>query len=186
MPATEVLVLGAGAAGLAAARDLSQAGRRVAVLEARDRWGGRVLTHREAAWPLPVELGAEFIHGEAEDTMERGASGPASRGDAPRSPRLGAWRSAAPDTRHVVAVRRGVPADPATQDRRLLRDLPVPALLRPQRPANRAVARRGLPRRLRRSHQRAGAGRRRRGDGRGGPPPPHVRSRDPSLTSTIS
>jgi monoamine oxidase len=70
MAATDVLVVGAGAAGLAAARDLSQAGRRVTVLEGRDRWGGRVLTRREAAWPVPVELGAEFIHGQAEDTME--------------------------------------------------------------------------------------------------------------------
>src|SRR4051812_42921923 len=70
MASTDVLVLGAGAAGLAAARDLSQAGRRVIVLEGRDRWGGRVLTRREPAWPVPVELGAEFIHGEAEDTTE--------------------------------------------------------------------------------------------------------------------
>lgn len=68
--AADVVVLGAGAAGLAAARDLSQAGRTVTVLEARDRWGGRVLTHRDPAWPVPVELGAEFIHGRAEETME--------------------------------------------------------------------------------------------------------------------
>src|SRR6185295_19891781 len=54
----------------AAARDLSQFGRRVAVLEARDRWGGRVFTQRSPAWPVPVELGAEFMHGEAEDAME--------------------------------------------------------------------------------------------------------------------
>jgi monoamine oxidase len=70
LSAAEVLVIGAGAAGLAAARDLSQAGRRVAVLDARDRWGGRIFTHREAAWPVPVELGAEFVHGAAEETME--------------------------------------------------------------------------------------------------------------------
>src|SRR5438552_6685058 len=67
--AADVVVIGAGAAGLAAARDLSQAGRTVTLLEARPRWGGRVLTLREPAWPVPVELGAEFIHGEAEDTM---------------------------------------------------------------------------------------------------------------------
>jgi monoamine oxidase len=66
---SDVIVIGAGAAGLAAARDLSQAGRRVTLLEARDRWGGRVLTHRDPAWPIPVELGAEFLHGKAEDTM---------------------------------------------------------------------------------------------------------------------
>src|ERR1041384_6304116 len=42
-----VLVIGAGAAGLAAARDLSKAGREVIVLEARGRIGGRVFTHTE-------------------------------------------------------------------------------------------------------------------------------------------
>jgi len=66
---SDVVVIGGGAAGLAAARTLSQAGLRVAVLEARGRWGGRILTRREAAWPVPIELGAEFIHGAADATM---------------------------------------------------------------------------------------------------------------------
>src|SRR5262252_3480383 len=69
MTRADVVVIGGGAAGLAAARRLSQAGRKVIVLEARDRWGGRVHTVRPAAWPIPVELGAEFIHGEAAETM---------------------------------------------------------------------------------------------------------------------
>jgi monoamine oxidase len=56
-------VIGAGVAGLAAARRLTAAGRRVAVLEARDRIGGRIHTLRPAG--RPVELGAEFIHGES-------------------------------------------------------------------------------------------------------------------------
>ncbi len=64
----DVVVLGAGAAGLAAARGLSQAGLQVAVIEARDRVGGRVLTRHDAGWPVPVELGAEFVHGAAEAT----------------------------------------------------------------------------------------------------------------------
>ncbi len=59
----DVIVIGAGAAGLAAARDLSGAGLRVAVLEARERIGGRIHTVRSAEVPLPVELGADFIHG---------------------------------------------------------------------------------------------------------------------------
>jgi monoamine oxidase len=59
----DVLVLGAGVAGLAAARELSQAGLRVVVLEARDRIGGRIFTQHVPGHPLPVELGAEFIHG---------------------------------------------------------------------------------------------------------------------------
>jgi monoamine oxidase len=62
-PTADVLVLGAGAAGLAAAHELSQAGLRVIVIEARDRIGGRILTQHVAGHPLPLELGAEFIHG---------------------------------------------------------------------------------------------------------------------------
>jgi monoamine oxidase len=61
----DVIVLGAGAAGLAAARELAQAGRSVLVLEARERVGGRCWTRRMAGLEIPVELGAEFIHGEA-------------------------------------------------------------------------------------------------------------------------
>jgi monoamine oxidase len=57
----EVVIIGAGVAGLTAARELSAAGARVLVLEARDRLGGRVMTHHAAEGP--VELGAEFVHG---------------------------------------------------------------------------------------------------------------------------
>lgn len=66
----DAMILGAGAAGLAAALDLSRAGLRTTVLEARDRIGGRILTLHDPQWPAPVELGAEFIHGEAEETFE--------------------------------------------------------------------------------------------------------------------
>jgi len=65
---TDVAVVGAGAAGLACARELRRQGFRVAVFEARGRIGGRILTHRDARVPLPAELGAEFIHGEAAET----------------------------------------------------------------------------------------------------------------------
>jgi len=65
----DVLILGAGAGGLAAARDLSQAGLRVTVIEARPRVGGRILTLHDPRSPVPLELGAEFIHGEAPETL---------------------------------------------------------------------------------------------------------------------
>src|SRR5437764_563714 len=64
---TDVLVIGAGAAGLAAARALTDAGRRVVVLEARDRIGGRVWTDHTFG-SIPVERGAEFIHGDRAGT----------------------------------------------------------------------------------------------------------------------
>jgi monoamine oxidase len=66
----EVVVIGAGVAGLAAARDLRRNGFRVVVIEARRRIGGRVLTHFDRAVPLPIELGAEFVHGEAPWTRQ--------------------------------------------------------------------------------------------------------------------
>ncbi|HEX6065109.1 MAG TPA: FAD-dependent oxidoreductase, partial [Longimicrobiales bacterium] len=53
MPTTyDTIIIGAGAAGLAAARDLTEAGRTVLVLEARDRIGGRVHTTVDAATAL--------------------------------------------------------------------------------------------------------------------------------------
>src|SRR6266851_10476422 len=61
--ATDVLVLGAGVSGLAAAGRLAEAGCTVRVLDARDRVGGRILTRRGGEWPVPVDLGAEFIQG---------------------------------------------------------------------------------------------------------------------------
>ncbi len=67
---TDVLILGAGVAGLAAAGSLSHAGMRVIVLEARDRVGGRVLTTHPADANVAIELGAEFIHGRPPETFE--------------------------------------------------------------------------------------------------------------------
>src|SRR5262245_5958440 len=58
-----VLVIGAGLSGLAAARRLADSGFYVMILEARDRIGGRVHTVRDSRGPIPVELGAEFLHG---------------------------------------------------------------------------------------------------------------------------
>lgn len=70
MDAIDVVVVGAGAAGLAAARVLHERGVRVLVLEARDRAGGRAYTLQTQTGAYPVELGAEFIHGKADSTMQ--------------------------------------------------------------------------------------------------------------------
>lgn len=67
---TDVIVVGAGAAGLAAARALRDHDLDVIVLEARDRIGGRVFTHHDSQSDLPIELGAEFIHGAAPELDE--------------------------------------------------------------------------------------------------------------------
>jgi phytoene dehydrogenase-like protein len=92
------VVIGAGAAGLIAARDLGRAGKRVTILEARDRCGGRIHPLPSAEFGYPAEGGAEFIHGEAPIThrllREAGAlplqgarwnvkNGKFSRGDPP-------------------------------------------------------------------------------------------------------
>ena len=62
----DVLIVGAGAAGLAAGRALTAGGMGVAILEARDRIGGRIFTVHEAgsgSADVAIELGAEFVHG---------------------------------------------------------------------------------------------------------------------------
>jgi monoamine oxidase len=59
----DVLIIGAGAAGLAAARKLLSVGVSLQVLEARDRVGGRIWTQRDDQTGIPLELGAEFVHG---------------------------------------------------------------------------------------------------------------------------
>jgi monoamine oxidase len=65
-----VVIIGAGAAGLAAARALQEAGVDVEVLEARDRIGGRVFTITDPHTTRPIELGAEFIHGQAPELQQ--------------------------------------------------------------------------------------------------------------------
>jgi monoamine oxidase len=63
----DVIIIGAGAAGLAAADLLIAAGASVRVLEARERIGGRMLTLHTTGVTAPIELGAEFLHGDARE-----------------------------------------------------------------------------------------------------------------------
>jgi len=65
----DVIIIGAGAAGLAAGRKLHDSGKKVLIIEARDRIGGRIHTDYDFAG-APTELGAEFIHGENAATHE--------------------------------------------------------------------------------------------------------------------
>jgi monoamine oxidase len=75
-PCWDVVIIGAGVSGLAAARELLRADHSVLLVEARDRIGGRVWTRHEPGLPVPIELGAEFIHGRIPATFELlGAAG---------------------------------------------------------------------------------------------------------------
>lgn len=60
-----IIIVGAGAAGLMAARELARAGKRVTILEARDRCGGRIHPLPALQFGYPADGGAEFVHGEA-------------------------------------------------------------------------------------------------------------------------
>ena len=67
--ASDVVVIGAGVAGLAAAGELAHAGLRVTLVEARQRMGGRIHTLDPQGAGGPVELGAEFIHGQPRELL---------------------------------------------------------------------------------------------------------------------
>jgi monoamine oxidase len=62
---TDFLIVGAGAAGLMAARELARAGKGVTIVEARDRCGGRIYPLAIQEFGYPAEGGAEFVHGAA-------------------------------------------------------------------------------------------------------------------------
>src|SRR5580698_2769829 len=62
---THFLIVGAGAAGLMTGRELARAGKRVTILEAQDRCGGRIYKLPAEEFGYPAEGGAEFVHGAA-------------------------------------------------------------------------------------------------------------------------
>lgn len=68
--ASDILVIGAGAAGLMAARELARTGRKVVIIEARERAGGRIMPLPRDEFGYAAEGGAEFIHGEAPLTRQ--------------------------------------------------------------------------------------------------------------------
>lgn len=66
---SHIIIIGAGAAGLAAAYELKKHGRSALLLDARDRVGGRMHTIHEPGFLSPVEMGAEFVHGKLPVTL---------------------------------------------------------------------------------------------------------------------
>ena len=69
MEQIEIVVVGAGLAGLSSARDLLDAGRQVVLLEARDRVGGRTYSAPFEAAGLTVDLGAEWVDPDQHQAM---------------------------------------------------------------------------------------------------------------------
>src|SRR3954470_886046 len=65
-----VIILGAGAAGMAAAAELSKKNVSTLILEARDRIGGRIHTIHDPAFPIPIDLGAGYVYGDPEATWK--------------------------------------------------------------------------------------------------------------------
>ena len=108
---TDVLIIGAGIAGLTAARRLTEAGLHVTLLEARDRLGGRIYTQH--AGQLSIDVGAEFVHGRPEEIF-----GLAAEGGVPIVPvegsycrkTNGAWSSAGHLMEEVMQLFERMPA----------------------------------------------------------------------------
>lgn len=90
-----MVIIGAGVAGLTAARELCAAGLQALVLEARDRLGGRVMTHHTPDGP--VELGAEFVHGAFREILGVVEEAGLRLREGGRRPVGNAGRRAAPD-----------------------------------------------------------------------------------------
>jgi monoamine oxidase len=70
MEVFDTIIIGAGVAGLAAGEKLAAAGKKFLLLEARDRIGGRIHTIHDPNWPIPIECGAEFVHGSPKETLQ--------------------------------------------------------------------------------------------------------------------
>jgi monoamine oxidase len=101
---THFIVVGAGAAGLMTARELARAGRRVTILEARDRCGGRIWPLPPEEFGYPAEGGPEFVHGAAPVTralMREARLSLQPRGGTRWSTRTGALSPDEPSTPHM-------------------------------------------------------------------------------------
>jgi len=66
----KIIVIGGGVAGLMATKELTEKGIEVILLEANERLGGRINTLLDVQFDVPVEAGAEFIHGDLPLTQQ--------------------------------------------------------------------------------------------------------------------
>lgn len=131
----DVLVIGAGAAGLAAAAVLASVGVGVAVLDARCRIGGRILTLHDT--DEPIELGAEFVHGDAPRTTALARDGRIDLVDAPWTERwdLGGALVDAPECERLLhdAVHAASAIEPRGPDRSFVHALGMTNVAQPVR-----------------------------------------------------
>ena len=101
---THFVVVGAGAAGLMTARELARAGKRVTILEAKTRCGGRIYPLSPEEFGYPAEGGAEFVHGAAQVTrtlMREAGLSLSPRGGTRWSTRSGALSPDVSSTPHM-------------------------------------------------------------------------------------
>lgn len=123
-PLTHFIVVGAGAAGLMTARELARAGKRVTILEARDRCGGRIYPLPVAEFGYKAEGGAEFVHGAAPVTrslMREARLSLSPRAGSRWSVRTGALSPADPSLPHAGRFYQAL--------RELTADLPIAEFL---------------------------------------------------------